>query len=64
VLLSIGLRVLWRPLNLIPTQFVHYIGTWVLHWKIEAMARYLTLGFELELYLPHETCMMYWCVHG
>ena len=27
---------------------------------VRAMLAHLTLGFELELYLPHELCMVYW----
>eukprot|EP00124_Ichthyophonus_hoferi_P004545 Ihof_evm1s515 gene=Ihof_evmTU1s515 len=40
--------------------FVHYMGTWVLYCKLDAMARYLEYGFELSLYGPHEVSMIYW----
>ena len=34
--------------------------TWASGVLVRAMLAHLTLGFTLELYLPHELCMVYW----
>ena len=38
----------------------HAFSSWSGCVLVRAMLAHLTLGFELELYLPHELCMVYW----
>ena len=35
-------------------------GSWAAAMVARIQLSHLTLGFNLELYLPHELCMVYW----
>eukprot|EP01121_Diplochlamys_sp_Union-15-3_P012470 TRINITY_DN3737_c0_g1_i2.p1 TRINITY_DN3737_c0_g1~~TRINITY_DN3737_c0_g1_i2.p1 ORF type:complete len:737 (-),score=145.60 TRINITY_DN3737_c0_g1_i2:74-2245(-) len=53
-----------NPKSKVDTQqpLPHYFGIWVLDSTLGIMIRYLQLGFDLELYNPHEYFMIFWYI--